>query len=143
MDRPLRATKHCRHYSYDRGETFLSGGPKCALGIDLSEPRACNPCMPAPIAPCDKRADYTDEERAAWRAYTDHRLQMLGDAIKALGNPVACGESRDVACPHCSGKLTVQRMRNGHAWLQCSTPGCIAPVHFNIGRTVAWPESLK
>lgn len=86
IERPLRATHHCRHYSYrNTGLAGLRsgdhGGPQCALGIDLSAPAASKPCMPAGTFPalpgdtqCASREDYTDAERAEWKRYR-HRRQ--------------------------------------------------------------------
>lgn len=142
MEKPLRATKHCRHYSYDRGKSFTDGkGPQCALGIDISAPGAGRQCWPDPELDCHRREDYTEAERAAWRAWTDHRLSMVGDALAVFGGPVACGAETRKPCPHCDGEVVLQRMSNGHAWLACTTEGCIDPVHFNVDRSAAWPAA--
>lgn len=69
---PPLANANCRH---------LGHGPTCARGVDLKARRDTRPCLPpskglglvlatpGPLGPCPKRQDYTDEERAAWRAY--------------------------------------------------------------------------
>lgn len=138
MEIPLRATNHCRHYSYERGETFSDGGPRCAVGCDLSAAGAASACMPNAASDCSKREEYTDAERAAWKAHTDRRMAMIGEALTVFG-PVECGTERREPCPHCAGTLVLQRMRSGHAWLTCTTKGCVGPIHFNVRREVAWP----
>ena len=130
---------HCRHYSYERG---LSGGPRCGLGIDLSAPRAANRCMPPPHDECDQREEWTDEERAAREAERDKRMQRFTAAVEALPGPVECGSRVRVKCPNCpDGVVVVDRMRNGHAWVQCTTTGCVDPIHLNIRRETKWPAS--
>jgi hypothetical protein len=136
MSKPLRATHHCRHYSYVRG---LSGGPSCALGVDLSGPGASAKCWPEPKASCDKRENFTDAERAAWKAYTVSRLTMLGEAVAAIPAPIPCGTTGECPCPHCDGELRWSRASNGHVWLSCTTTDCIGPVHFNVDRKASWP----
>ena len=144
MDRPLRATRHCRHYSYERGAGWAdkSSGPRCARGVDLSSPGSAMMCMPGddprPRAGCSQREEYTDEERKAWRAYVDWGLTKLSCALDVF-EPVACGTETRKPCPHCDGVLVLQRMSNGHAWLTCTTDGCVGPVHFNVDRKAEWP----
>lgn len=138
MSKPLRATNHCRHYSYSPG---LSGGPCCAAGVDMSAPGSSNRCMPNPKADCDKREDFTDAERAEWRAYVDGRLVMMAEAVAAIPAPIPCGSTGECQCPHCPGELRWSRASNGHVWLSCTTPDCVGPVHFNIDRKTSWPVS--
>lgn len=69
---PPLANDACRHFG---------PGPTCARGVDLKARRDTRPCLPpskglglvlatpGPLGPCPWRADYTDAERAAWRAY--------------------------------------------------------------------------
>lgn len=140
MERPLRATKHCRHYSYFRGGTLRDSGPRCAAGCDVSGP--VNACMPSPTEVCAKREDYTEAERAAWKAYVDRRLSMLGEAVGVF-DPVECGSETRKPCPHCDGTLVLQRMSNGHAWITCTTSECIGPVHFNVDRKSVWPTVTR
>jgi hypothetical protein len=138
MESPPRATNHCRHYSYERGETLSDGGPRCAAGCDLSASGSVAVCMPQATAACSKREEYTDAERATWKAYTGKRMAMVGEALAVFG-AVECGTERREPCPHCTGTLVLQRMRNGHAWLTCTTSGCVGPIHFNVRRETAWP----
>lgn len=135
MERSLRATKHCRHYSYDIG---LNDGPRCAIGCDVKA--RWKACMPSPTEECDKREEYTEEERAAWKAYADHRMDMLRGAILVF-DPVECGTEARKPCPHCGGTLVLQRALNGHAWLNCTTTECVGPVHFNVKREAVWPSA--
>lgn len=136
-DGPLRATHHCRHYNYEHG---LHGrGPICARGIDLSAPAANRPCMPEATDGCVSREEYTDAERAVWVDYRNRRLTMLSEAVEAIPAAVPIGSEGRTTCPHCAGFLSWSRMRNGNVWLQCSGPGCIGPVHFNIPRDQVWP----
>lgn len=139
-EKPTRATEHCRHYSYERG---LSGGPRCAAGIDLSEGGSTAPCMPGagPGAICARRQEYTDAERTAWKDYVARRMTMLSEAVAAIPHAIPIRSEGDCPCPHCSGKLTWSRHSNGHVWLQCTTADCIGPVHFNIPRDRQWPVS--
>lgn len=137
MERPLRATKHCRHYSYDLG---LSGkGPQCAVGVDLSEPGSSCKCWSDPEASCAKREEYTDEERAVWDAWVKHGLKMISDAL-AVFDPVRCGSETRKPCPHCEGQLVLQRMSNGNAWLTCTTEACISQTHFSVDKAAKWPD---
>ena len=143
VDRPVRASRHCRHYSYERG---FSGGPHCAKGVDLSAPGSEAPCMPDPetwrtyTGPCPQREDYTDAERAAWKAWTDERMARIPVAIAALGEPIPLRSERTVACPLCDGgTFRASRAGNGHVWLGCSTPDCLGPIHLNIDSRKEWP----
>lgn len=140
MERPVHATNHCRHYDYVRG-VGPDSGPKCSLGVDLSAPGAWGCCVPEPKEVCASREEYTDEERAAWKRYTAHRMVMLGEAIDAIPEPIKPGTQGNTTCPHCAGFLQWTRTRNGHVWLQCSGPGCIGPVHFNVPADRPWPAS--
>lgn len=144
-DRPLRATRHCRHYSYDKG-AFLSGcGARCAKGVDLSEPGSIGRCMPDPTTrksysgPCPQREDYTGDERAEWTAWIDGRMARIPVAVAALGDPMPLRSERTVDCPFCAGRLSASRAGNGHVWLACATPDCFGPMHFNIRRETEWP----
>ena len=132
--------RHCRHYSYESGLT--GRGPLCALGIDLSAPGTFKRCMPPPHDPCEKREEWTDEERGAVEAKRDASLKRFAAAVEALPGTVECGQRVKVKCPNCeAGTVVVDRMRNGHAWVQCTTPNCVGPVHLNIDRKTKWPAS--
>lgn len=143
MSKPLRATNHCRHYSYERGNINAGdfGGPRCAAGEDMSQPGSFGRCMPDPNGPCAKREDYTDAERKAWKAYGDSRMTMMVEAVAAIPAPIPCGTTGECPCPHCDGKLRWSRASNGHVWLSCTTPDCVGPVHFNVDRKTSWPVS--
>lgn len=133
IDRPLRATYHCRHYSYEGG---MKGGPLCAAGVDLRAPGInVLPCMPKDKErpPCDKRAEYTDDERAAWEAYTDEGMkrwavimqQMPGSSTDRKNRP-EWGKRGEFACPGCNAG-TVHWARssyNGHLRARCTTAHC-------------------
>lgn len=138
MTKPLRATNHCRHYSYERG---LSGGPRCGLGVDLTAPAASSACWPDPKLACDKRQDFSDAERAEWRAYVDGRMLKMAEAVAVIPAPIPCGTTGSCKCPHCPGELHWSRASNGHVWLQCTTDDCIGPVHFNVDRKTQWPAT--
>ncbi|WP_321336501.1 hypothetical protein [Breoghania sp.] len=138
-DKPVQATKHCRHYDYKNTPGSGDYGPSCALGFDLTAPGAWRRCAPDPDIGCASRSDYTDEERAAWSAYRANRLAMIPVALAAFKEHIGPGEAKSADCPHCAGMLTVARASNGHAWLICSNRECVGPVHFNIDRRTAWP----
>lgn len=136
FEKPLRATKHCRYYSYEAG---LSGGPRCAAGIDLSAPRAIMPCMPDAEAKCGQRVDYTDDERRAWKASVAERLLRLAAAIAALPHPLPVNTSGTIDCPNCGGHLHYSRWHRG-ASLNCTTEYCCG-AQFNIAANADWPVS--
>ena len=139
MERPLRATHHCRHYSYAPG---LSGGPRCAAGVDMSVPGSTRPCMPDANVQCAERVEYTEAERAAWEAFKAEGMVRLAKAVEAIPEPISCGGSGSCKCPLCEGgDLQWSRASNGHVWLTCSDRDCIGPVHFNIDRKTVWPAS--
>ncbi|WP_449255171.1 hypothetical protein [Bosea sp. (in: a-proteobacteria)] len=142
MERPLRATHHCRHYSYERDRRGIllgcdGGGPLCARGVDLrSDPGATRACMPAELSdgqsrrvvdPCDLREDYTDPERAAWSAWREEstrRMLVICAAIPAEGF------DGSLPCPGC-GAGTVRWSRalsNRHLQVACSTPNCFSVI---------------
>jgi predicted RNA-binding Zn-ribbon protein involved in translation (DUF1610 family) len=145
FERPLRATQHCRHYSYrNTGLAGLRsgdhGGPQCALGIDLSAPGASKACMPAGTFPalphdqqCASRADYTAAERAEWKRWTDSRLERMRTIMPMIPGSSAdtkkrehWGDSGSFACPACgTGTVRWSRARsNGHVHAVCTTPNC-------------------
>ncbi|MGY2053259.1 hypothetical protein [Methylobacterium sp. JK268] len=132
---PLRANEHCRHYSYRstglrgmmRGDP---GGPQCALGLDNAEPGGSAKCMPPPHRDgrsCDGREEYTEAERATWKAYFRQAMErsiVAGSAIPREGS------SGEVPCPACGeGTIGWARARiNGHLHAACSTPRCFAVI---------------
>lgn len=135
---PIRATQHCRHYSYDRGP---NGGPSCAAGVTLdglAPGWAIRRCGGDPTELCHARAEYTDGERAAWASARDARMARLGTAIAALPAPIPLRTSGQVNCPNCDGQLRYERWERG-ASIACSTPWCTG-AQFNIARGADWPD---
>lgn len=133
---PLRASKHCRHYSYELG---LGGGPRCARELDLTAPGSTKCCMPDPNGPCTLRQEYTDEERAAWAAAREESSARLVEAIKAVPHPIPMRSGGTVACPNCEGVLHYGRWRGGGE-IKCETEFCCG-AHFNIKGDTPWPSS--
>ena len=124
FDRPLRATKHCRHYHYVRG-FGPEHGPSCSLGIDLSAPGASFACMPdkqETRQPCPKREDYTEEERQRWGAWRDQSSERMFAAIAALP-PTAIYKASEIDCPSCAGRLRLE-LTARRGYVECSTPHC-------------------
>lgn len=138
FERPLRASHHCRHYSYEGG---FSGGPRCAAGIDLSAPGAGKPCMPEPKSECSTRVEYTEAERAAWKTWTDQGLARMANALSAIPDDLPERSSGTVECPNCKGTLSYSRWRGG-AGVECSTPNC-TQASFNIKLGAKWPGRSK
>jgi hypothetical protein len=137
FNRPLRATEHCRHYSYETG--LYGRGPLCALGVDLSGAGASRRCWPTPEQVCDKREDYTDDERNIWNAWLYESQERLGRAVQALPAPIPLNTDGWVKCPNCDGgHLHYARWHRG-AQINCSTPNCCGPVHFSIASGKDWP----
>lgn len=132
-ERPLRATKHCRHYGYENTglsgfRTGNHGGPTCAVGCDnRTAPGASRACMPEPTAPCpcDKREEYTEAERLAWLAYRDGSLER---SVVAMTGMPKDGWDGSYPCPACgTGTISWARARsNRHLHARCSTPRCFA-----------------
>ena len=132
---PLRATKHCRHYSYNSE----AGKPECARGL-LAPGEYTRKCWPIKgeglrkiETPCSGREEYTSDERAAWDAFCSEAvkrtLQILplipGNSNDARNRP-EWGKSGEFECPACKvGKVRWVRARiNGHVHAACSTPFC-------------------
>lgn len=139
--RPLRATRHCRHYSYERGPDFNANGPRCAAGVDLSAAGAAGACMPEPRGACSAREEYSNAEREAWKAACDASQNRLGAAIAALPAPIPLRTGGHVPCPNCGGEIRFDRWHRG-ASLACSTDGCCA-ARFNIAAGADWPVHHK
>lgn len=140
FERPPRATKHCRHYSYERGKNYLDGGPRCAVGIDLSAPGASFVCMPDKAetrCPCPKREEYTEAEREAWQRSVADGMERLGAAVQALPKAIPLRTGGNIECPNCGGSLRYDRWHRG-AEIKCSTEGCCG-AHFNIAAGADWP----
>lgn len=139
FDRPLRATHHCRHYSYNTAAPLNdpARGPCCAAGVDMSAPGSSTKCMPDPTANCSSRQEYTPEERAAWEMYAADGINRLGNAIQALPLNLPERSSGTVKCPNCGGTLSYMRWRGG-AGIECSTPNC-CEARLNIDKGAKWP----
>ncbi|MBB4618993.1 hypothetical protein [Sphingomonas abaci] len=135
--RPPKASKHCRHYSYKLPITLPDSGPHCAAGHDMSAPGAAMPCMPEPRGACCDRAEYTDQERAAWRAAVEASQSRLAAALRALPSPIPLRTSGTVKCPNCGGALRYARWRRG-AEVGCDTDGCCG-ARFSIAADADWP----
>ncbi|WP_315705003.1 MULTISPECIES: hypothetical protein [unclassified Bradyrhizobium] len=118
-----RGSRHCRHYSYVRGE-----GPQCEAGIDMSAPAAALQCMPPEHqkgATCDWREEYTDAEREARREWLTERTARMAIVLQEIPENSNSGR---MTCPAC-GTGTVQWVRarsNGHLHAGCSTPNCFS-----------------
>lgn len=136
---PPRARFHCRHYSYDMGSFPAGVGPVCAVGCSFTDPGASAACMPgaASSGKCDRREEWTDEERAAWDAWRDASVKRLTAAISALPAPIPLNTSGRVTCPSCGGWLHYGRWHRG-ASLECETKHCAA-ARFNIAAGADWP----
>lgn len=129
---PPIARQYCRHYHYDRG-------PRCNVGVVLTEPGACFVCMPDKgdtREPCPKREEWTSAERATWREYQSESTERLINAIAALPRPMRTGGT--VACPNCDGgTIRYDRWHRG-ASLNCSTPHCCG-ARFITKEPTDWP----
>jgi len=124
--RPLHANDHCRHYDYVRGE-----GPKCACGVDL--PGSVLHCLPNPPTACGWREEYTDAERATWKAWVDDRslrmfliLAQIPGSSRDKKNKPEWGKSGSFPCPACvNGTVSWFRVKyNGHVRAACTTQFC-------------------
>ena len=135
--RPLRATHHCRHYSYK-----LREGPNCAEGVDLKSPESINPCMPNAIGDsCALRANYTPTERSAWERAMVERQARLAAAIGAVPHPIPLRTSGKVPCPNCGGVLHYSRWERG-AEIHCETDYC-CEARFSIAPRTDWPAGNR
>lgn len=139
---PLRATGHCRHYSYDP----KGFGEACALGVDVADAGAWRRCMPydftyISLEPCALRADYTADERAAWEGWEQARLKRMEDAIAALPAPLPIACVGHVDCPSCGGLLRWGRWYLG-ASIRCETPYCV-DARFEVAIGTDWPTAKQ
>lgn len=132
--RPLRATNHCRHYSYERG-------PKCARGLDFAPGDAVKKCMPlgdGEKSICPKRQEYTEQERQDWDRWQTLSLRRLSAVLKALPAPIPERTSGSMTCPNCGGVTNYSRWVGGAA-LSCAKADCVSPVRFSIAPGAEWP----
>jgi len=133
---PPVAREHCRHYSYDlrNYDDWSLGGPRCALGIDLSAPGGSRRCWPNSEQICASRENWTEQEKATWKAWQDERNSRMIAAIAAL--PASEGYSTTtINCPSCSGTIKNIRIPK-RAHVECSTPHC---VKFEANVRGLWP----
>jgi hypothetical protein len=127
MTKPVRASEHCRHYSYKRTGDLETSGPHCACGVDLSAPGAGRKCWPEPKEFCDQRQEYTPEEHAAWRTWMDESNMRMVKAFAALVENVGIIKPRTegkIACPNCGKDLHYSRGKN-RVWIVCKTVDCV------------------
>ena len=130
---PGPARQHCRHYGYAPG--LVDGGPTCAVGVNNRQPGGSAPCMPDGTG-CPSRSDWTEEERAAWKAYGDERLGRMAVIMPTIPGSAdrkhreEWGKDGVIDCPACGvGKVSWSRARsNGHLWARCSTPDCFSVI---------------
>lgn len=132
---PLRATHHCRHYSFVMG-LGDNTGPQCAAGI-TNIALALNTCCQNPPVQCFAREEYTDAEREAWQQARDAGIARIIAANAALPRPIPLHTTGSLECPNCGGKLAYARWHRG-AELACDTPNCCA-ARFSIEAGADWP----
>ena len=129
FDRPLPASKYCRHYDYE-------DGPRCSAGVDMSAPKSHLPCMPSwqeTGVTCDWREEFTPVEREAWERWRVERQARMalimpmvpGSSIDKINKP-EWGNRGEFDCPACNeGKVRWARaVSNGHLHAACTTSGC-------------------
>ena len=138
FERPLRATHHCRHYSYNNPISHPQAGPQCAVGCVFDEPGSIGRCMPEPRGECSKREEYTDAEREAWEAAKHASMERLCNAVQALPEAIPLRSGGNIECPNCGGTLRFDRWHGG-AEIKCSTPHC-CEAHFSIAAGRDWPS---
>lgn len=138
FDALLRASHHCRHYSFNLAD-LASMGPRCALGLDMSGQGASRPCWPNPEVPCrgGGREEYTDAERAAYAEARDAATLRMFTAIAALPEAIPVGTASSLPCPNCSGTLHYARWHRGAA-IHCETPNCCG-ARMSLAADGEWP----
>lgn len=139
MERPLPATRHCRHYSYSGGVATDGGGPKCASGVNLSAPGAARVCMPdaKEAVACDLREEFLPAEREAWENWRNERagrmveiLALIPGSSRDKKNRAHWGQTGAFPCPACDwGVIRWSRARvNGHMSAACTTRDCFGVI---------------
>jgi isoaspartyl peptidase/L-asparaginase-like protein (Ntn-hydrolase superfamily) len=93
----------------------------------MSAPGSALPCMPPDSqrgASCPRREDWSEEERAAWEAWSSHHCERMLAVFAALPGD----NFGKFPCPACgTGTVSYVRSRsNGHLHAACSTPHCFA-----------------
>ena len=122
-DAPPTARQHCRHYKYVRDPNdFKNSGPTCKIGKMVDAPGRTLPCLPDGTG-CRFREEWTDEERAAWKEWSDASIERALALLNAIPDD---GEKGEIDCPNCEGPADWVRAFNGHIHARCRTPNCSA-----------------
>ena len=121
--KPPKARHHCRHYSYEIPNGGGVGECRCAVDVDLSAEGAWRACIPDPDRTCERREEWSDEERSAFKAWSDDHIARMVHVVSAIPKDGTIGT---LTCPACgTGKVHWTRARsNGHLHAQCTTPNC-------------------
>ncbi|WP_417261644.1 hypothetical protein [Celeribacter sp.] len=137
---PPRARQHCRHYSYELGHGWPLGegsGPRCAVGVNMDDGGASEPCMPNPAGWCPKREEWTEEERAAWETWAKDSRARIATIFAALPRQIEVNTTDSMTCPACGGSLRYGRWRGG-AQVHCESSHCCS-VRVNVDESKGWP----
>lgn len=136
FEKPLRATKHCRHYSYELG---LNGrGPQCAVECDLSDPKSTNECMPdVAKSLCSKREEYTQQEREEWQDWLESESERHSVRMTSIDQPIPTNSQIKFDCACKAGTVAAARGRK-RAYINCSCD--LGELQINIGHEKAWPK---
>lgn len=129
--KPPIARGWCRHYGRSKDGQGLFSDMVCDIGVDfMKEFGRAHPCLPlaeGETSPCSKREDWTDEEKAAWKAWSaEHMARMI--LVAAAFPERKPGQSGQFECPACGvGRVSWATARcNGHLHARCSTPTCFS-----------------
>lgn len=93
----------------------------------MSAPGAALPCMPPDSqrgATCDRREDWTEQERSEWEVWSAHHQERMLAVFAVLPDD----KFGKIPCPACGvGMVSYSRASsNGHLHAACSTPHCFA-----------------
>ena len=127
--KPPMARGWCKHYSNKpapwpkpRPSTpeAMTFGPQCAVG---AEPCRGDACYPDPKDVCDKRENWSDEEKATWEAWQHHSMSRVIVCMEAIPKD---GWGGKLPCPACgTGTISWSLARvNRHIHAACSTKRC-------------------
>lgn len=83
------------------------------------------------------RLRFEDEQRGAWDAYAEVRLERLRNAVGALPRALPLNRSGSTECPNCGGRLHYARWHRG-VEVQCDTANCCG-ARFAIEAGKDWP----
>jgi hypothetical protein len=78
---------------------------------------------------CDKREMPTAEQIAAYDAWLDRHMNLVGKAMQRCQDHAGGkrGIRGTVECPACQGRLNYSvAAYNGHLWGTCETPECLS-----------------